>query len=59
MDTHRLQSSSFLGLPYGILNINRKKELQRRLSVVTSRVKSRITTPLLITKHENPRRVGV
>ena len=25
--THRLQSSSFLGLPYRILNINHKKEL--------------------------------
>ena len=25
--THRLQSSSFLGLPYRVLNINHKKEL--------------------------------
>ena len=25
--THRLQSSSFLGLPYRILNMNPKKEL--------------------------------
>ena len=25
--THRLHSSSFLGLPYRILNINHKKEL--------------------------------
>ena len=33
MYTHRLLSSSFLGLPYGILNINHKKELLRSLWV--------------------------
>ena len=27
--THRLLSSSFLGLPYRILNMNHKKELLR------------------------------
>ena len=27
MGTHRLHSRSFLGLPYGIRNINHKKEL--------------------------------
>ena len=31
--THRPLSSSFLGLPYRILNINRKKELLRGLWV--------------------------
>ena len=30
-NTHRLLSSSFLGLPYRILNINHKKELLRGL----------------------------
>ena len=34
--THRLQSSSSLGLPYRILNINHKKELLRSLWVVTA-----------------------
>ena len=29
--THRLLSSSFLGLPYRILNMNHKKELLRSL----------------------------
>ena len=33
--THRPLSSSFLGLPYGILNINHKKELVRSLWVFT------------------------
>ena len=32
--THRLLSSSFLGLPYRILNMNHKKELLRSLWVV-------------------------
>ena len=32
--THRLLSSSFLGLPYRILNINNEKELLRSLWVV-------------------------
>ena len=32
--THRLLSSSFLGLPYRILNMNNKKELLRSLSVL-------------------------
>ena len=32
--THRLLSSSFLGLPYRILNVNHKKELLRSLWVV-------------------------
>ena len=27
LDTHRLHSSSFLGLPYWILNMNQEKEL--------------------------------
>ena len=31
--THRLLSSSFLGLPYRILNMNHKKELLRSLWV--------------------------
>ena len=31
--THRLLSSSFLGLPYKILNINHKKQLLRSLWV--------------------------
>ena len=31
--THRPLSSSFLGLPYRILNINHKKELPRGLRV--------------------------
>ena len=31
--THRLLSSSFLGLPYRILNINHEKELLRSLWV--------------------------
>ena len=31
--THRPLSSSFLGLPYRILNMNHKKELLRRLWV--------------------------
>ena len=31
--THRLLSSSFLGLPYRILNTNHKKELLRSLWV--------------------------
>ena len=31
--THRLLSSSFLGLPYKILNMNHKKELLRSLWV--------------------------
>ena len=31
--THRLPSSSFLGLPYRTLNINHKKELLRSLWV--------------------------
>ena len=30
-NTHRPLSSSFLGLPYGILNMNHKKELLRGL----------------------------
>ena len=34
--THRLQSSSFLGLPYGIRNINHKKELLWSLWVEVS-----------------------
>ena len=33
MTTHRPLSSSFLGLPYRILNINHKKELLRGLWV--------------------------
>ena len=33
--THRLLSSSFLGLPYRILNMNHKKELLRSLWVVS------------------------
>ena len=33
--THRPQSSSLLGLPYRILNINHKKELLRGLWVYT------------------------
>ena len=32
-DTHRLLSSSFLGLPYRILNMNHKEELLRSLWV--------------------------
>ena len=32
--THRLLSSSFLGLPYRILNMNHKKELLRSLWVL-------------------------
>ena len=32
--THRLLSSSFLGLPYRILNMNPKKELLRSLWVI-------------------------
>ena len=32
--THRLHSSSFLGLPYRILNINHKKELKWSLWVI-------------------------
>ena len=36
--THRLQSSSFLGLPYRILNINHKKELLWSLWVVLSQL---------------------
>ena len=32
--THRLLSSSFLGLPYRILNMNHKKELPRSLWVI-------------------------
>ena len=35
MITHRLISSSFLGLPYRILNMNHKKELLRSLWVST------------------------
>ena len=31
--THKPLSSSFLGLPYGILNINHKKELLKGLRV--------------------------
>ena len=38
LTTHRLLSSSFLGLPCGILNINPKKELLRSLWVVESHV---------------------
>ena len=34
MGTHRLLSSSFLGLPYRILKMNHKKELLRSLWVV-------------------------
>ena len=34
--THRLLSSSFLGLPYRILNMNPKKELLRSLWVEVS-----------------------
>ena len=33
VSTHRLLSSSFLGLPYRILNMNHKKELLRSLWV--------------------------
>ena len=33
ISTHRLLSSSFLGLPFRILNVNHKKELVRSLSV--------------------------
>ena len=33
---HRLLSSSFLGLPYRILNMNHKKELLRSLGEATS-----------------------
>ena len=33
--THRLLSSSFLGLPYKILNMNQKKELQEPMVVQT------------------------
>ena len=36
--THRLQSSSFLGLPSHILNINHKKELQWSLEVAAEGV---------------------
>ena len=36
MLTHRPRSSSFLGLPYRILNVNHKKELLRSLWVVLS-----------------------
>ena len=35
MGTHRPLSSSFLGLPYRILNMNHKKELLRGLWVET------------------------
>ena len=34
--SHRLQSSSFLGLPYSILNMNHKKELLWSLWVTKS-----------------------
>ena len=37
LDTHRPLSSSFLGLPYGILNINHKKELLRGLWINRAR----------------------
>ena len=37
--SHRPLSSSFLGLPYRILNINHKKELLRGLWVQSSKVK--------------------
>ena len=36
MSTHRPLSSSFLGLPYRILNISHKKELLRGLCVLGS-----------------------
>ena len=36
--THRLLSSSFLGLPYRILNMNHKKELLRRLWVGSTKM---------------------
>ena len=36
--THRTLSSSFLGLPYRILNMNHKKELLRGLWVVSIEV---------------------
>ena len=40
--THRPRSSSFLGLPYRILNLNHKKELLRGLWVELKRSNSHI-----------------
>ena len=40
MCTHRLHSSSFLGLPYSILNMNPKKELLCSPRVLTQGVRS-------------------
>ena len=42
--THRPLSSSFLGLPYRILNMNQKKELLRGLWVASQRLHQRSQT---------------
>ena len=59
--THRPQSSSFLGLPYRILNMNPKKELLWGLWVVTRlmhreaiRIIALSTLKVLATLHTMP-----
>ena len=47
--THRLLSSSFLGLPYRVLNINHKKELLRSLWVVPRQR----TPPIEVSRHSS------
>ena len=51
VSTHRPLSSSFLGLPYRILNLNHKKELLRGLWVIgqpLQPLRAHIFHPLLI-----------
>ena len=51
--SHRLLSSSFLGLPFWILNMNHKKELLRSLWVERNRSKHKFTV-FASSKHKRP-----